>query len=148
MSKKEDNVVSLPTVTAAPITNVSLCGEAHLPGIAVFCGQSGYGKSTAAAYWANKQRAYFVQVKSVWTRKAFLLAILKEMGITPARTLYEMADQVSEQLVLSGRPLIIDEMDYIVDYNAVELIRDLHESSNDAILLLGEERLPDKLMKR
>jgi len=156
MSKKEDNVVSLPTVTTAPITNVSLCGEAlmsaveraaHLPGIAVFCGPSGYGKSTAAAYWANKQRAYFVQVKSVWTRKAFLLAILKEMGITPARTLYEMADQVSEQLVLSGRPLIIDEMDYIVDNNAVELIRDLHESSNAAILLLGEERLPDKLKK-
>src|SRR3569832_2031403 len=38
-------------------------------------------------------------------------------------------------------------MDYIVDNNAVALIRDLHESSNAAILLLGEERLPDKLKK-
>lgn len=153
---KEGNVLSFPTLTTAPITNVSLCGTAlmsvmsraaHLPGIAVFCGPSGYGKSTAAAYCANKWRAYYIQVKSVWTRKAFLHAILKEMGIQPARTLYDMADQVAEQLVLSNRPLIVDEMDYLVDNNAVELVRDLHESSNAAILLLGEERLPDKLKK-
>lgn len=153
---KEGNVVNLPTVTTAPITNVSLCGEAllcvtdrapHLPGIAAFFGPAGWGKSTAAAYWANKRRAYFIQVKSVWTRKALLGAILKEMGMHPARTLYEMADQVSEQLVLSGRPLIIDEADYLVENNGVELVRDLHESSNAAILLLGEERLPDKLKK-
>ena len=153
---KEGNVFDFPTLTTAPINNVSLCGVAlarvmdraqHLPGIAAFFGPAGWGKSTAACYWANKKRAYFVQVKSSWTRKAFLLAILKEMGMQPARTLYEMSDQVAEQLALSGRPLIIDEADYLIENNGVELVRDLHESSNAAILLLGEERLPDKLKK-
>jgi len=153
---KEGNVLNLPTVTTAPITSVSLCMEAlyratdrsqHLPGIVAYYGPAGYGKSTAAAYCANKTRAYYVAAKSVWTRKAFLLAVLTEMGIRPAKTLYEMADQVAEQLVVSNRPLIIDEMDHLVQNNGVELVRDIHESSGAAILIIGEEHLPNNLKK-
>ncbi len=69
------------------------------------------------------------------------------MGIQPEKTIYEMADQVCEQLAVSKRPIIIDEMDYMVSKGAVEIIRDLYEGSGAAILLIGEERLPDKLKK-
>ncbi len=119
--------------------------SAHLPGLVTFYGPSGWGKSTAAGYVANRYRAYYVEAKSAWTRKALLLAICREMGIEPAKTIYDLTDQVSEQLALSGRPLIVDEMDHIVEKNAVEVIRDLYEGSNAAILLIGEERLPNKL---
>lgn len=149
------NIVNFPSVaTVAPIANVSKCMAAlrramgrasHLPGLVTFYGPSGWGKSTAASYAANKHRAYYVEAKSSWTRKALLLAVCKEMGIAPAKTVYELTEQVSEQLVLSGRPLIVDEMDHIVERNAVEVIRDLYEGSNAAILLIGEERLPSKL---
>ena len=141
-------------LTTAPLTNVARCNGAlqtamnrpsHLPGLVAFYGPSGWGKSTAAAYCANRHRAYYVECKSSWTKKALLSSILTEMGIAPAKTLYEMADQISEQLVLSGRPLIIDEMDHIVTKKAVEVIRDIYESSNAAILLIGEELLPAKL---
>jgi len=143
-------------LTVAPLTNVGLCATAltraveragHLPGMVVFYGPSGYGKSTAAAYAANRKRAYYVECRSTWTRRATLAAMLHEMGLLKAGRTYEMADAVCEQLAKSGRPLIVDEMDHLVDKSAVELIRDIYEGSGAAILLIGEERLPKKLEK-
>lgn len=142
--------------TTAPLKNVALCNRlletamnrpAHLPGLVTFYGPSGWGKSFAAAYVANKHRAYYVECKSTWTRKAILTAILREMGIVPQTAIYEMTDQISEQLATSGRPLIIDEMDHIVEKKAVEVIRDIYEGSNAAILLIGEENVDTKLRK-
>ena len=138
----------------ARLANLAICQSAmrraverppHLPGMVVHYGPSGWGKSTAAAYVANAYRAYYVEVRSSWTKKALLLAILKEMGIEPARTLYDLTEQVSEQLALSGRPLIIDEMDHLVDKKAVEIVRDIYEGSRAAILMIGEEHLPQRL---
>ncbi len=140
--------------TTAPLANVGLCVKAleraltrptHLPGMVCFYGPSGWGKSTAAAYTANRHRAHYVECRSTWTRKATLLAILHEMGVPAPKTIAEMTDTICEQLALSGRPLIIDEMDHLVDKQAVEIIRDLYEGSGAAILLIGEERLPKKL---
>ena len=67
------------------------------------------------------------------------------MGIEPAKTLYEMTDQISEQLAKSNRPLIVDEIDHIIEKKAIETIRDIYEGSAAAILLIGEERVPTKL---
>lgn len=142
--------------STAPLTNVSLCSKAmlravdrpyHLPGFVCFYGPAGWGKSTAAAYVANAQEAYYIQCQETWTRKAVLLAILEQMGIDPKKTLYEMSRQVCQQLASSRRPLIIDELDHLVKRCAVEMIRDIHEGSGAAILLIGEERLPDKLQR-
>lgn len=142
--------------TLAVLTNVALCAEAlnaaisrqhQLPGLLCLYGPAGWGKTSAAAYCANRYRAYFVAAKSVWSKKAFLGAILKEMGVSPARTISDMADQVAEQLAVSQRPLIVDEVDHLVAGNHIELVRDLFESSLSPILMIGEELLPAKLKK-
>jgi hypothetical protein len=162
-SKQGDKTVTQHGSTVnggpAPLLNVKLCLEAlqaasnrpaHLPGIVCMYGPSGYGKSTAAAYVATRTDAYYVECRSSWTKKAFLLAILQTMDIRdggrkqPARTIYGMVDQAAEVLA-AGRPLIVDEMDYLVDKNAVEIVKDLYESSRATILIIGEERLPGKL---
>ncbi|MDD2366660.1 MAG: hypothetical protein PHN84_10905 [Desulfuromonadaceae bacterium] len=70
----------------------------HLPGMAVLYGFSGYGKSTAAAYISNKMNAYYVECKSVWSKRAFMENALKVMGIVPAKTSSDMLDQICEQL--------------------------------------------------
>ena len=149
MNQKTESACSV-----APLANVGLCTgaldramnrAAHLPGLVCFYGPSGWGKSTAAAYTANRTRAYYVECKSTWTRKATLTAIIKEIGIQPPQTIYDMTDAICEQLANSGRPLIIDELDHLVEKGAVEIIRDLYEGSGAAILLIGEERLPKKL---
>lgn len=142
--------------TTAPLTNVGLAISAlersinrapNLPGMVVYYAPSGFGKSFSACYAANAMLAYYIECKSSWTKKGLLVSILKEMGIAPAHTIYEMTDQISEQLVLSQRPLIIDEMDHIVDKKAVEIVRDIYEGSQASMLLIGEEKLPVKLKK-
>lgn len=151
MGKNERKPIAAEAGGIAAVRNVALCMETlellinrepHLPGMGAFYGYSGLGKSLASTYAAVHYRAYFVEARSAWTRKALLLALLKEMGIKPATTVYDMSDQVSEQLALSGRPLIIDEVDYLVKNSTIELIRDVYEASGGApILLVGEENL-------
>ena len=122
---------------------------AGLPGLAALYGPAGYGKTTAALAVANETRAYFVQMRSAWTRKTLLEKILCEMSIKPVGTIPALLDQACTQLAASGRMLIIDEFDYCVRSDSmVELVRDLHEGGGAApILLLGEELLPNKLEK-
>ncbi len=140
----------------APLTNMGLAKAAvenalnrseSLPGMVVFYGPSGFGKSYSATFTSNSLRAHYVECRSSWTKKALLEAILLDMGITPAATIYKMTDQISEELAQSQRPLIIDEVDHIVDKKAVEIIRDIYEGSKAAILLIGEEKLPAKLKR-
>ena len=141
----------------APLKNVSLCARAleralnrasNLPGIVALYGPSGWGKSMAASYCSNKYDGIYVECRSYFTKKTFVESILKEMGIRPGRTIAEMMAQAAEQLDLSRRPLIIDEMDHLVDRNMIEIVRDLFEMSRSTMLLIGEEQFPRKLLRR
>lgn len=140
--------------TVAPLRNVVALVELinrvqnrgiGLPGMATFYGPSGYGKTSAAVYAANRFRAYSVQVKSAWTAKKLCGSILIDLGLTPARTVADMVDQISEEIARSSRPLIIDEADFLVSRNMIEIVRDIYESSGATIILIGEELLPQKL---
>lgn len=140
----------------ANIQNISQCYEAVkrtlernrlLPGISAFYGPSGFGKSTSANFVATKTNAFYVQVKSTYTKKAFLQALLKEMSIPQQATLSEMMEMASAELAKSGRPLIIDEFDHLVQGNKVEIVRDLYEASQGTFLIIGEEMLARKLEK-
>ena len=139
-----------------PLTNVGLLASAieraqarplGLPGLVVMYGPSGLGKSVAAAFAANLHRAYYVECRDTWTKKAFLLAILREMGVAHGRTLSDMVDQVAEQLSRSGRPLIVDDVQYLLDKAAANVLTDLYNASQGTIVLIGEERVPTSLAK-
>ena len=141
----------------APLKNVFLAAraleramkrEANLPGIVCLSGPSGYGKSMAASYCMNKFDGVYIACRSYFTRKTFVEAVLREMGVKPGRTLAEMMEQAAEQLDLSGKPLIIDEADHLADKNAIEIVRDLHEMARCTILLIGEEHFARKLKRR
>ena len=95
----------------APLRNVRALSELiervqdradGLPGMACFHGPSGYGKTSAAAFAVNRFGAHHVQVKSCWTRKKLCEAILKDLGIQPARTIADMVDQIAEALLRVG----------------------------------------------
>lgn len=138
------------------LTNVGLLGGAMkraqarpvgLPGLVVMYGPSGLGKSVAASYAANHYRAYYVECRDTWSKKAFLLAVLKEMSVLPGRTLSEMLDQIAEQLSRSMRPLIVDDVQYMLDKSIANVLTDLYNASQGTIVLIGEERVPSSLMK-
>ncbi|GAB6037667.1 ATP-binding protein [Fundidesulfovibrio butyratiphilus] len=142
--------------TIAPLLNVSLFAglvetvmnrAPDLPGMACFYGPSGYGKTFASTYASNKYRAFVVQIKSVWTRKKLCEQILSEMSIDQERTVPAMVDQIAEELSNSHRPLIIDEADFLVQKGLIEIVRDIYESSNSSVILIGEENMPSALRK-
>ncbi|MCS4534279.1 AAA family ATPase [Neisseria montereyensis] len=119
-----------------------------LPGLGVLYGPSGFGKTTATVAVANQSRAYYVQMRSAWSKKVLLEKICFEMGLPPAKTTAGCLDVICEQLAASQRPLIIDEADYLVSKaGMVELVRDIYEGSQAPVMLVGEEMLPNKLKK-
>ncbi len=145
-----------PTGIWAPLSNIELASRAlerainrspNLPGIVTLHGPSGYGKTFASTYCANKFNGICVECRSIFREKSLMEAILKEAGIIPGRTLAEMLEQLVEELRLSRRPLIIDEVDHIVETRALQLIRDIHDAAQCAVLLVGEEHLPRRLTR-
>lgn len=154
MSESESNytcstIAMLQTVRRCMgAVEYSMNRPAHLPGIVALYGPSGVGKSNAAAFVANHYRAYYVEMRSAWTKRALLESILKDMGIPADKNNYQMIDQICEQLGLSGRPLIIDEFDYAVQKGMIDLVRDIYEASNAPVLLIGEEQLSDKIRRK
>jgi len=110
-------------------------------------GPSGYGKSAAAAFAANLHRAYYVECRDTWSKKAFLLAVLRELSILPARTMSEMIDQIAVQLSTSGRPLIVDDVQYLLDKALANILTDIYNASEGTIVLIGEERVPSSLQR-
>lgn len=118
-----------------------------LPGIGVFFGYPGYGKTYAAIHCTVALDAIHISVQKLWTKKTLLDQILRELGVSPKKTLAEMMMQACEHLAIAGRPLLIDEADYAVSRGLIEVIRDLHDGSEVPVILIGMEELPQKLRK-
>lgn len=140
----------------APISNVGLAGQAlgraidrdpMLPGIVCLYGPSGYGKTQAAAYCANKYRGIYVECRSFFKAKSLMESLSQEAGLRKVHTVAAMFGQLVEELALSRRPIIIDEVDHIVGATTLQVIRDLHDAAGCAVLLIGEENLHRELAR-
>lgn len=120
-----------------------------LPGLGVFAGFSGLGKTYASIYSQNATGALRLEIGDSWTKAKFLQNLLKELGQEPRRG--TIADMTETAIDLLGddhqRPLIIDEADKLADKGMLELVREIHEHSQVPVLLIGEELLPEKLEK-
>ena len=161
MKENAKNVNSAPQTHVqavggiAQVTNVAVLHDAiarttdrhhNLPGICVFYAPSGFGKSVAASFVATHTRAYYVQASSIDTKKSFLEKVLREMNIAPVGTATGMLQLIADELAKSGKPLIVDEFDHLATASGkVEMIRDIYESSQGTIIIIGEEMLPRKL---
>lgn len=120
------------------------------PGMGLIYGQSGLGKTTATAWFVNKCDGVYVRAMASWTSTSMLQAVLRELGMSPIRnTCSSMVAQISDALRASGRPLFIDEFDYIVE-NAkmTETLRDIHDVSSAPIVLIGMENARRKVQLR
>lgn len=115
-------------------------------GFGVFSGPSGYGKTVASTYAVNRHECIYIEVREFWTRRSFCEAVLEELGIRPKGTISTMMREIGFVLGSDiGRAVIIDEADKLVDKNMIELARDIQEMTNAPVILVGEEKLPQKL---
>jgi hypothetical protein len=150
----------------APLVNVGLLHAAtlrandrprHLPGVVGFYGPAGWGKTCAASFVANSLDAHHIQILSFWNRKEFFRQLCLELGINPLKdpvtgkpvkpTITSMGAQICEALGISQKPLIIDEVDIAIQHGYVDDIRAIFEGSKTTVIMIGEETLPDALLR-
>jgi hypothetical protein len=131
----------------AHVKNISLLSDAGealirrapgVPGIAVIWADTGAGKTTAAAWFANRVNAVYVRALATWTPSSMLGAILRELDVDPLSRCSDMVNKIAEELALKGRPLFVDEADHVISSKRlVETLRDLHDLSSSPLLLIG-----------
>ncbi len=140
--------------TTAPLKNVTLFTEVlervisspnSLPRMATFHGFSGYGKTMSAIHAANKYQALYIEAGDSWSRHSLCDALLNELGSPMKGTIAKKVDKIIEQLIITNKPLIIDEFDILVRKNCLDLVREIHDKSDAPTILIGEELLPQKL---
>lgn len=143
-----NSVQPLRNVSALAVLIKKLEKRQHgLPGMGVFHGPPGYGKTQAAIFAAASLDAIHISVQELWTRKTLLTEVLRELGAPAKGTLAELMMKANEALAIAGRPLVIDEADYAVQKGLIQIIRDFSDGSQVPVILIGMEELPQKLAK-
>ncbi|MBW7968146.1 ATP-binding protein [Bradyrhizobium sp. BR 10289] len=139
------NVASFMTMTMRLIERAP-----HLPGFGVCHGPSGFGKSCCAQFAQMKVRARMIEAGETWNRQTLLREILRECGET-FRKSWSTSDLAEKAKAALGadpsRPLIVDEADKLVDKNMIDILRELQKRAGMAVILVGEEQLPNKLLQ-
>jgi DNA transposition AAA+ family ATPase len=148
--------LALAPNTTAPLQNVGLFSALvervqnrgyGLPGLACFSGPSGYGKTQSAIYAANKHRAFHVRVMETVTRRSLCQDILAEIGIVARGTAPDMIKEIGRALAQCRRPLILDDAHNLAAKQMTGAVLDIYERSFGAIVLVGEEELPQTLSR-
>ncbi len=121
--------------------------DGDLPGLACFFGPSGWGKTKSAIYGANRYRAAYVECGQFTTARSLLMQILIELGdARPRGSIEELKTKAI--MMMAGnprRPLIVDEAHFVANKRFVDVLRELSDKSGAAVILIGEEMLPQHL---
>lgn len=110
-----------------------------MPGIGLVWGPTGYGKTTACTWLVNQVNGLYIRAMRLWSPKTMLTAIARELDIAPRRLNNgELVEAIVERLAETGRPLFIDEADYVVESSRlVDTLRDIHDLSSAPVILIG-----------
>ncbi len=137
------------------VARLAEAGEALLhrapgmPGMGLVHGETGYGKTTAVTWYVNRCNGVYVRAWATWTPSAMFSAILHELGRTARGSCAQMMGDIIEALALSGRPLFVDEADYVVDSKRMcESLRDLHDMATVPVIMIGMGGIDQRLAHR
>ena len=137
-----------------PLTNVALaltmmeeaCDPDAEAGLRLFYGNSGWGKTFAVTACAIEHDAAYVCAIDGMTPKSFLLELLEALGEGHQKgSVVSLTKYASQVLLRTGRPVIIDETDQIIKKAILNTLRAVHDRSQAAFILVGEEKLAERL---
>lgn len=140
-------------------TNFILCLEAmrelaRLPRdmekMGLFYGNAGRGKSLIIEKLAIDEGAALVRTMGSWTPKQMMIDICEALEIEDTGTTATLQHRIIDELTLSKRILIIDEVDTLFMNGKKQLLlmlRDIHDMAKTPIILTGMEQC-DKMFKK
>lgn len=110
-----------------------------MPGMGLIWGPTGYGKTTAVTWFVNQCHGVYVRAVRLWTPKTMLSAIARELDIDCRRmNNAETLEAIIQRLAETGRPLFVDEADYVIDSRRLtDTLRDIHDLSVCPVILVG-----------
>lgn len=141
----------------APVKNIVAAQSAFqtlserdigVPGMMLIHGDPGMGKTTALAWLINQVNGVFVRANATWTANSMLASVMAELGVDPMHSTARMLNHIVSKLAESGRPLFVDEANYLVhSRQMLETLRDIHDIANVPVVLCGAESIERKLPK-
>ena len=118
------------------------------PAVCIFSGQSGLGKTTAGAFLFVQADGILVRCFRADTLWTFLERLALELGLDKRQRKADMLNFIVRELSLTGKPLFIDESDYIADnIEILETVRDIYDMSGVPVIMIGYEKLPRKIKR-
>ena len=119
-----------------------------IPGLALVYSEPGLGKSRTCTWWIVHNGGICISAKAAYTTRWMLRDIVSELGEEPGSTIEVLFQQASGLLVERRTPIFVDEADSII-HNAkiIGTLKNLHDMTGTAIILLGEDMADKKLAR-
>ena len=119
----------------------------NIPKIILVYGEYGLGKSETIKWWTFKNDCIYVRANQGMTSRWLLSEIAEELGEEPFWHIQDTFNLVEQKLKQNPKPLIIDEVDYLVTNNVIEILRDLHDRTMCPMILVGMINIDKKLSR-
>lgn len=145
LEKEQAAKVEIPYVQTTTARKVrEILRLAHVEGeINVVYGEAGLGKTLALrAYAADYPDAILLEVDPGYTARVVLQELAERLGLSSRGSIHDLSDAIISKLRGSGRIILVDEAE-LLPYRALEVLRRIHDKSNDSIglVLAGMPRL-------
>ncbi len=119
----------------------------NIPKIILVYGEYGLGKSETIKWWTFKNDCIYVRANQGMTSRWLLSEIAEELGEEAFWHIQDTFNLVEQKLKQNPKPLIIDEVDYLVNNNVIEVLRDLHDRTGCPMILVGMVNIDKKLSR-
>ena len=120
---------------------------ANIPKIVLVFGEYGLGKSETIKWWTFKNDCIYVRANQGMSSRWLLSEIAEELGEEAFWHIQDTFNLVEQKLKQNPKPLIIDEVDYLVPNNVIEILRDLHDRTGCPMILVGMVNIDKKLSR-
>lgn len=120
-----------------------------LPGLGVFYGRPGLGKTSAGTCCAVLRETVHLSVNPFVREKGLMQMIAAELGArVPTRiNKDDLFNLTCAAMVDANRTIILDEADHLLRDTVINTVRFLHDETRIPIILMGEEDLSSKLLQ-
>jgi DNA transposition AAA+ family ATPase len=119
-------------------------------GLIVVTSEPGYGKTRAVQRFAVQHGAVYLRAMTHWTPHIALAALVRRLGAAPEFGRERLLRQAMALLSADGglKAVILDEAEHLLrDTQVLETVRDLSDSLENVVVLVGMERLRTTLQR-
>lgn len=118
-------------------------------GMLLVTGLPGLGKTQIVTGWAAQAGAVFLRANVDWTPRYFLVELAKSLKVESTGPAQAIFKAVLHHMEERKPPLVIDEAEFTLHNNAaaLEKLRDLSDRAETTVVLIGMERILERIGK-